>query len=90
MFVYELIGCGFESSCSHLNMPRNPPFCSFASFLIVSLTTFIDKPESVRNLIIFMIFTSLSKIVVVPESKFSFKQLHLLLTLLSLILTKWH
>ena len=27
------------------NIPRNPPFCSFASFLIVLLTPFINKPD---------------------------------------------
>ena len=26
--------------------PRNPPFCYFASFLIVSLTPFINKAEN--------------------------------------------
>ena len=34
---------------------RNPPFCSFASFLIVSLTPFLNKPDSSRDLTIFMI-----------------------------------
>ena len=37
------------------NIPRNPSFCSFASFLIVSMTPFINKPESSRDLTIFMI-----------------------------------
>ena len=34
---------------------RNPPFCSFASLLIVLLMRFINKPGSWRDLIIFMI-----------------------------------
>ena len=33
----------------------NPPFCYFASFLIVSLMPFINKPDSSRDLTIFMI-----------------------------------
>ena len=37
------------------NIPKNPPFCSFALFLIVSLTPFINKAESLRGLTIFMI-----------------------------------
>ena len=37
------------------NIPRNPPFCLFASVLIVSLTPFIEKPNYLRGLIIFMI-----------------------------------
>ena len=51
-------------------MLRNPPFCSFASFLIVSLTPFINKPDSLRDLTIFMISSiSLFEIiyVIVPE-----------------------
>ena len=31
------------------NVPRNPPVCSFALFLIISLTPFINKPESSRD-----------------------------------------
>ena len=37
------------------NIPRNPPFRSFASFLIVSLTSFINKPDSSSDLTIFII-----------------------------------
>ena len=37
------------------NIPRNPPFYSFASFFIFSLTPFIDNPFSSRELAIFMI-----------------------------------
>ena len=51
---------------------RNPLFCSFASFLIVSLTTFINKPDSSKGLIIFIIsFNSSFEIVnfVVYEAK---------------------
>ena len=36
-------------------IPRNPPFCSFASFSIVSLTPFINNPDSSRDLTTFMI-----------------------------------
>ena len=35
--------------------PRNLPCRSFASFLIASLTPFINNPDSSRELIIFMI-----------------------------------
>ena len=37
------------------NIPRNPPVCFFASFLTVSLTPFINKPDSSRDLTVFMI-----------------------------------
>ena len=37
------------------NISRNPPFFSFTSCLIVFLTSFINKPVSSRDLIIFMI-----------------------------------
>ena len=49
---------------------RNPPFYSFASFWIVSLTPFNNKPESSRYLTIFIIsfISSFDVIsVVVPE-----------------------
>ena len=36
-------------------MLRNPSFCFFALFLIVSLTPFINKPDSSSDLTIFMI-----------------------------------
>ena len=39
-------------------MLRNPPFCSFASFSIVSLNPFNNKPESSRDSTIFMSFIS--------------------------------
>ena len=46
------------------NIQRNPHFCSFASFLIVSLKLFINKPDSSRDLIIFMkSFISLLEII---------------------------
>ena len=35
------------------NIPRNPPVCFFASFLTVSLTPFINKPDSSRDLTVF-------------------------------------
>ena len=37
------------------NIPRSPPFCSFASFLIVSLIHFINDPDFSRDLTIFTI-----------------------------------
>ena len=37
------------------NIPRNPTFCSFALFLIVLLTYFINKPDSSGDLIVFVI-----------------------------------
>ena len=52
------------------NIPINPPFCSFASFLIVSLTSFINKPDSSSDLTIFiMSFTSSFEIisVLIPD-----------------------
>ena len=33
----------------HNNVPRNPPFYFFASFLLVLLTLFIDNPDSSRD-----------------------------------------
>ena len=46
-----------------INMPDNipnPPFSSFTSFLLVSLTLFANKPDSSRDLIILMISFSFS------------------------------
>ena len=37
------------------NILRNPPFCSFASFLIASSTPIISKPDSSRDLTTLMI-----------------------------------
>ena len=37
------------------DIPRNPPFCSFASFLIALLTPFINKPDYSSDLTIFAI-----------------------------------
>ena len=37
------------------NIPRNPPFCYFASLLIVSLTSFNNNPDSSRDLTIFIL-----------------------------------
>ena len=37
------------------NIPRNPSFHSFALFLIVSLTHFINNPDSSSDLTIFII-----------------------------------
>ena len=52
------------------SIPRNFPFYSFVSFSLDSLTSFIHKPDSTRDLIIFMIlFISSFEIitVVVPD-----------------------
>ena len=37
------------------NIVRNPPFCSFTSFLVVLPASFVRKADSSRDLIIFMI-----------------------------------
>ena len=52
-------------------IPRNLPFCSFASFLIVSLTPFINKPDSSKDLTIFIMpfISSLGIINVVHKAK---------------------
>ena len=43
---------------------KNPPLCSFASFLTVSLTPFINKPDSSSDLTVFIIsFISLFEII---------------------------
>ena len=50
------------------NIPRNYSFCSFASFLIVSLMSFINHPDSSRDLTIFIIsFISLLEIISVVK-----------------------
>ena len=48
------------------------PFCSFASFLIVSLTSCINKPDFLRDLFIFMIssISSCEIIIVVLCAKY--------------------
>ena len=57
------------------NLPRNLSFCYFASFLIVSLTPFIIKPDFSKDLTVFMtwlIFSSFETInVVTPDPKAS-------------------
>ena len=46
------------------NILKNHPFCYFTSFVVVSLTPFINKLNSSSNLIIFMIlFISSFKII---------------------------
>ena len=53
------------------NILRNLSFCSFASFWIVSLKPYINKPDSSRDFTIFMIsFISSLEIIkiVVPDS----------------------
>ena len=54
---------------------KNPPSCFFASFLIVSLIPFINKPDSSGGLIVFIIsFFSSSQFiyVVVPDPEIFF------------------
>ena len=54
------------------NIPRSPPFYSFASFLIVSLTPFNNKTDSSSDLTIFIIsfISSLEVInIVLPNPK---------------------
>ena len=54
------------------NIPRGPPFYSFASFLIVSLTPFNNKTDSSSDLTIFIIsfISSLEVInIVLPNPK---------------------
>ena len=54
------------------NIPRNPPFCSFALFLIVLLTLYINKPDSSSDLTIDMMsfISSVKTInVVIRETK---------------------
>ena len=62
------------------NILRNLPFCSLASFLIVSLTPLNSKLESSRGLIILiMSFVSSFDItsVVLPDTKIFYVFLHL-------------
>ena len=56
------------------NMLRNPPFCSFTSFAIVSLTTGINKPNSSRDITIYIIssISSFEINVVIPDTKVFF------------------
>ena len=62
----------YGNDCS--NIPRNSPFCSFASFSNVSLTPFNNKPSSSRDLNIFISFIYSFKVisVVIPDPKFIF------------------
>ena len=72
------------------NILRNPPFCAFASFLIVSLTPFNNNPESSKDLTFFK--TScissfvITKFVLWPDPKIFYVFQHLQLLLLLLIL----
>ena len=57
------------------NMLRNPLFCCLASFKIVSLTPFNNKPESSRDLTIFIYNVFISSfdiiiVVVLPDPNF--------------------
>ena len=53
-------------------MLRNPSFCFFYSFSVVSLTCFINKPDSSRDLTVFIVssFSLFEMIIfVVPDPK---------------------
>ena len=68
------------------NMPRNPPFCYFDSFLVVSLTPVINKPDFLRNLTIFMRpFISSFEIINVFSPTFTYFYLFLRLLLMGLL-----
>ena len=59
------------------NIPENLPFCCYTSFSIVSLTPFISKPDSSRDLTVFMIsfkssFENANANVVLPDPKVFF------------------
>ena len=57
------------------NILRKPPFCSLASYLIVSLTLFINKSDSSRDLTILKIsFVSSFKIINVVVRKAKSKE----------------
>ena len=46
------------------NIPRNPPFCYFASFLIIPFTIFINNPNSLGDSAIFrLLFISSLEII---------------------------
>ena len=73
------------------NTGGNPPFCSLGSLLIVSLIAFIRNPDSLSDLIIFMMPSNSSfEIInaVAPDPKIFFRKLHLLLMVLLLILVE--
>ena len=69
-------------------MPRNPSFCSFATFSIVSLTPFINKPDYSTDLTLFIYSVSSFEIinVAVPKPTFFYEFPDPLQMLLLLIL----
>ena len=50
------VGGLFASPHPESHMPRSPSFCSFASFLIVLLTSLFNKSDFSKYLTIYMIF----------------------------------
>ena len=52
------------------NVPRNPPPYSSALFLIVSLKTFINKPDSLKD-VTFSIISSMSTFEVIEVVRFA-------------------
>ena len=76
--IIYLLANKFPNKSSNVpnNIPINPPLCSFASFLIVSLTPFINKGDSSRDFTIFMkaIISSCEiNNVVIPDPKMFFQ-----------------
>ena len=50
VFVYELIGCGFESSCSHLNFMQKPATESnFAKLLSIDDLLNVGKIMKIKQ-----------------------------------------
>ena len=71
------------------NVLKSPPFCYFASFLIIWLKLFINKSDFSRDFTIFMIsFISLLEVinVVLPDPNIFIRIAALMLMLLLLIL----
>ena len=56
------------------SIPRNPPFCCYASFLIVSQTPFINKPDFSSDFTFFIISFILSiKVIIVVKREAKYK-----------------
>ena len=74
-------------------VPRNPPFCSFVSFPSVWVMPFFNRPESSKDLTIFIIsaicsFKIISAVVPDPEIFYVFLCLLLMLLLLTLMISR--
>ena len=56
--IVSLTSNGFPNKLAPkitINLPRNPFYCYLTSFIVVLLTSFINKPDSSRELTIFII-----------------------------------